>query len=344
MRISAPFGTLDELLGDQGPRPPVRLEPLWWALRAVWLETLGFRFGYPVELVPEAGPRSSVHYYIYSDQLFFDLMEIDRDGIPYHRSRTLGRFYNPAYVAWYGLMALERSQRGGKNSSSAFAVQINWLVRNAVRREDGSVVWPFPVDVQEGKAELKAPWVSAMIQGLALSALVRAHRLKLGPADLLELCHSALCVYGRDVSDGGVRTVHDGLVLFEEYPAYPLPRVLDGFLFSLLGLYDYWIESDETLARNLFEKGVAGLAHTLEYWNYKDRWTWYGSHGYLCPPYYHNLNRLLLIALSNVTGQRILAHYAEAWNPARLTVAERIKLFATYFVLKQRARLRKWRD
>ena len=153
MRISAPFGTLDELLGDQGPRPPARLEPLWWALRAVWLETLGFRFGYPVELVPEAGPRSSVHYYIYSDELFFDLMEIDRDGIPYHRSRTLGRFSNPAYVAWYGLMALERSQRGGKNSSSAFAVQINWLVRNAVRREDGSVVWPFPVDVQEGKAE-----------------------------------------------------------------------------------------------------------------------------------------------------------------------------------------------
>ena len=131
--------------------------------------------------------------------------------------------------------------------------------------------WPFPVDVQEGKAELKAPWVSAMIQGLALSALVRAHRLKLGRADLLELCHSALCVYGRKESAARRLLMMDSSCSKSIRPIRC--RASSTVFCSAFSAYDYWIESDETLARNLFEKGVAGLAHTLEYWNYKDRWT-----------------------------------------------------------------------
>jgi len=316
------------------------LESVRWIARALWTEVFGFRFGYPIELAPEAGPRHSLHYYVSSERLFFDVMHLDEDGVPVQRSRMLGAFYNPAYVAWYGLMALEQSLRKGEKCDKRFQIQVDWLLNNAVRCNDGSAVWPFPVDVKEGQCFLKAPWVSAMSQGLALSVLVRAHRVGIGGDSILELGRAALRVFCQKVEEGGIRTVEEGRVFYEEYPGYPLPRVLDGFLFSLLGLYDLWVETEDPLARQLFEEGIGGLVHKIHSWNYKDRWTWYGSHGYLCPPHYHALNRMLVAALGDVSGENVLASMAQLWDPVRLPVMKRCGLYATFVFLKQRTRAR----
>jgi hypothetical protein len=309
--------------------------------RALWFETLGFRFGYPIEPVPEAGCRSSLHYYIYSEHLFFDMMELDNNGIPCHRTRTLRRFYNPAYVAWYGLMKLEQCLRSGKAASEEFFLQKTWLVDHAVHRRDRSVVWYFPVDFQEGKALLKSPWISAMIQGLVISVLIRAYRLKPDPS-LLDLCHAALQVYRKDISEGGIRTNTNGHFLFEEYPAYPLPRVLDGFLFSLLGLYDFWVETEDPSAKKLLDNGVLGLLWNLDSWNYERGWSWYGTHGYLSPPNYHALNRLLLAVLGGLTGEKTLVQYARRWDPAELSGLDRMRLFIVFFGTKQWCRGKSW--
>src|SRR6516225_253947 len=160
MTPSSAFGTLDSPGKGWVPQFPYPLNYLWWGARALWLEAFGFRFDYPIELVPEAGPRSSLHYYIYSDRLFFDMMELDANGVPCHRTRTLKTFYNPAYVAWYGLMKLEQRLRSGETACEAFWTQIKWLVDHGVSQADGSAVWCFPVDFQEGRALLKSPWVS----------------------------------------------------------------------------------------------------------------------------------------------------------------------------------------
>jgi len=336
----SPFGTLDEPGSGWVPFANRALEPIRWIARALWTEVFGFRFGYPIELVPEAGPRDSLHYYVFSERLFFDAMQLDEHGVPVQRSRTLGVFYNPAYVAWYGLMALEQSLRHGGIGAERFQIQVAWLLKNAVRQADGAIVWSFPVDVQEGKCRLKAPWVSAMIQGLAISMLVRANRQGWKSDELIDICRAAVKVYRKNVCDGGVRTFEQGGTLYEEYPAYPLPRVMDGFLFSLLGLYDFWIETGEAEAKELFEEGVQGLLNYLSVWNYRDRWSWYGSHGYLCPPQYHVLNRLLVGTLARVTGEQVLTRYAALWDPARLNTYERARLFLVFMVLKQRARIR----
>jgi heparosan-N-sulfate-glucuronate 5-epimerase len=332
------LGTLDAPGGGGVPFPNRVLEPIRWLVRALWSEVFGFRFAYPIEMVPQAGPRHSLHYYVFSERLFFDTMQLDDAGVPLHRARTLGTFYNPAYVAWYGLMALEQSLRRGERQDKRFQVQVDWLLKNAVRRSDASVVWPFPVDVREGECFLEAPWVSAMTQGLVLSVLVRAHRMAIGGDSILPLARAALGVFFHRVEEGGVRTLEDGQVLYEEYPGYPLPRVLDGFLFSLLGQYDLWVETEDPLAQQLFQEGVAGLVSQIQFWNYKDRWTWYGSHGYLCPPHYHTLNRMLLAALGDATGESALASAARSWDPGRLSLTKQWCLFATFVLLKQWSR------
>jgi hypothetical protein len=212
-------------------------------------------------------------------------------------------------------------------------------VANAVRREDGSVVWPYGFDWQEGRCRLDAPWICAMAQGLAMSVLVRAHRIT-GSVPALELALAATRVFEKSVEDGGVRTLENGHALYEEYPGYPLPRVLDGFLFSLLGLWDLAVQTNEPRVQQLFSDGVAGLVSTLHAWDYRGRWSWYGTHGYLCPPQYNTLNAALLRALAAVSGERALSTRAERWDPARRGPLSRAEVYLAFLVTKNRSRLR----
>jgi len=325
----------------QPARPwPGRLGPVWWAIRALGKELLGFRFDYPLEGVPTAGPRDSLHYYVYSERLFFDAMELDAEGIPVQRSRTFGPAYNPSYVAWYGLMSLERELRGRDPAGSrVFLRQMEWLLAHAVRWNDGSLVWPYTFDLHEGRCVLKAPWICAMAQGLAISVLVRGYRLT-GRQGLLDLCQSATRVFERSVEDGGVRTLEAGHALYEEYPGYPLPRVLDGFLFSLLGLYDLFAQTNDPRIHRLFTDGIEGLKQGLPAWDYRGKWSWYGSHGYLCPPHYNELNCKLLNALAVLAGEATLQRYAEAWAPGRLTALQRAQVYLVFAFTKNRSRLK----
>ncbi|MGH9425055.1 MAG: D-glucuronyl C5-epimerase family protein, partial [Terriglobia bacterium] len=183
------------------------------------------------------------------------------------------------------------------------------------------------------------PWISAMYQGVVISALVRAYRVQ-GDMVLLDLCQKAIRVFEQSVEEGGVRTGQDGHVLYEEYPAYPLSRVLDGFLFSLLGLYDLFLETNEHHIYGLFSDGIKGLLSHLHTWNYRDRWSWYGTHGYLCPPHYHRLNYLLLRILGEITGEKALLELAGRWDVGKRSRVQKTEIFLLFNLSKNWARLR----
>ena len=239
-------------------------------------------------------------------------------------------------------MSLERYLRGlDPAGCQTFLRQVEWLVANGIRRDDGALVWSYARDWQEGACLLRAPWICAMAQGLAISALVRGNRIT-GQESLLEIAHAATRVFEKNVEEGGVRTFEDGHTLYEEYPGYPLPRVLDGFLFSLLGLYDLAVHTADSAVFDLFAAGVDGLKHTLPFWDYRGIWSWYGSHGFLCPPHYNKLNGALLSVVGRLSGEPALEYYAQRWDPRRLTALGRAEIFVMFLLTKNRSRLRKY--
>ena len=178
-----------------------------------------------------------------------------------------------------------------------------------------------------------------MYQGVVISTLVRAYRID-RDEELLELCKKATLVFTRSLEEGGVKTQESGGSLYEEYPAYPLPRVLDGYLFSLLGLYDLWVETESSEIRGLFEDGIQGLKASVDFWNYRNKWSWYGSHGYLCPPHYHQLNATLLAILGRLTGDEALQRYAQLWDTNKRTFVDKVEIFFMFIVTKNLARLK----
>ena len=310
-----------------------------WALRAIWGELAGFRFDHESRDVPSAERPGALLYHLDSPHLFNDAMRLDGDGVPYQVSRTFAA-YNPAYVAWYGLQQLQAAEaRGDARGRERFATQVMWLRKHAVRRLDGAAVWPYGFDWREGETLLRAGWISGMAQGLAMSVLVRAHRLSPDP-ELLALASAAARVFNLTIEQGGVQSAGREGPLFEEYPGDPPPRVLDGALFALLGLYDVAVETGDARLRELFERGMDGVQGELDEWNYRGKWSWYGRRVYLSPTHYHFINRALLLALARAGGRSAFADVATAWDPRRLGAVARVALYLAFQITKQRSRVR----
>ncbi len=322
-------------------RPSVKSgSVLVWAARAARRELFGYRFDYPVEAVRSASLPGSLQYHVASDVLWLDNLDVDASGVAMKLYRAHGYQYNPLFVAWWGLVHLQRHlRRPDQKSLDTFFTQVRWLRSQAVERADGAIVWPCHFDWQEGWCRLRAPWISAMYQGVVISALIRAYRMT-GDRDLVALCEAGARVFEKTVEAGGVRTVERGNVLYEEYPGYPLARVLDGFLFSLLGLHDLYAETGNGRWRERFNEGVAGLVANLDYWDYRGKWSWYGSHGYLCPPHYHKLNYLLLSILGELTGEAALTRRARSWDLKGKGRLDKIEIYLVYLITQNVARIR----
>ncbi|MGH7233740.1 MAG: D-glucuronyl C5-epimerase family protein [Nitrospiraceae bacterium] len=293
-----------------------------------------------MKAVEKAAAADSLHFHVTSERLFLDNLVFDADGVAMKHYRAQGNQYNPLFVAWWGLVNLERYvHRSDEACLKTFLTQVRWLKAQAVERPDGAVIWPCYFDWQEGWCRLRSPWYSAMYQGVVISALVRAYRLT-HDRELLELCDKGTRVFEKTIEEGGVRTIQNGRVLYEEYPAYPLARVLDGFMFSLLGLYDLHVQTRNPALLRLFTEGIDGLTAALDFWNYRNKWSWYGAHGYLCPPHYHKLNYVLLSILGRLTGEKILYDYAERWDIKSKSIADKVEIYVMYILTQNMARLR----
>ena len=327
---------------------PQKTEPsaLRCAIRTLREEIVNFSFDYPLEVDIDAGPRDSLHYYVYSDRLTWGAMRMDSAGIPRVWYRCTGEVYRPAYVAWYALVNLGHYLRGkGSRYREIFLQQIDWLESQAVLRDDGAVVWPQPFDYSEADVQLRAPWVSANAQGLVISAMVRGWRVTKKPS-LRKLLAGSARIFDLDVDQDGIRTCVDGNIFYTEVPGGPLPGIQDGFMNSLLGLHDLFVETEDPKVGQLFRAGLDGLKNLLPWWDYRRKWSWYGCRCYLSPPAYHCQNRLLLSVLARLSGETILAEYADRWDPANLSQSERRRIYLEFLVSKNAFRLkhRTWRQ
>ncbi|VDD84189.1 unnamed protein product [Mesocestoides corti] len=148
----------------------------------------------------------------------------------------------------------------------------NWFVINQSR--DGA--WKISAKhTFTREIFLKPGWCSAMGQGQGISLLVRAFNVT-GEIRFLKAASRALEPFTRPVqhSDAcGVRAYFLGqsdLPWYEEYPAVPGVFVLNGFIFSLVGLFDLSQvtlgNADPTIVSNashLFDEGINTLVRVL---------------------------------------------------------------------------------
>ncbi len=122
----------------------------------------------------------------------------------------------------------------------------------------------------------------------------------------------------RPIAEGGVLFEDEEKNLWiEEYLVDPPTHILNGFMWALWGVFDYWLARTDASAKQVFERGVETLLHNLARFD-TGYWSLYEQSGtrlkMLASPFYHQLHSVQLRVMSKLTGDARFAAVAERWE------------------------------
>jgi hypothetical protein len=137
---------------------------------------------------------------------------------------------------------------GGSSDYAEMQQVLSQVIPLAVNRA-GGLVWEYYFRFDGGVP----PWTSAMSQGTGIEALTRASEAFKDP-NYLTLAHEALPVFTAP-PPVGVRVPTTSGARYVQYTFAPNTLILNAFLQSLIGLYDYAQVSHDPLAAQLFAAG-----------------------------------------------------------------------------------------
>jgi D-glucuronyl C5-epimerase-like protein len=140
---------------------------------------------------------------------------------------------------------------GGKRYNARAAKLLDEALPLATGRA-GGLAWEylFPFDGQ------KPPWVSSLAQGTGLQAMART-AIRLGrQADVLPIAGKGLGIF-QTPPPAGVRVETDGGAHYLQYSGLPKLQIVNGFVQSLVGLFDFAQLTGDTTAQTLFAQGDA---------------------------------------------------------------------------------------
>ena len=195
---------------------------------------------------------------------------------------------NPVSIIQLGLGALQTRDPARLPLVAEVAA---WIERTA--DEQGRLAYRFAMP---HTFPLDPPWCSALAQGEAVSFLVRAARV-LDRGELFDLATRTARPL-LDLDSPLVALTPDGPVL-QEYPTDPPSHVLNGWLFSLWGLYDLAHSGRSpggiaAEAADAFAAGSAALAARIDRYRTGLGWSLYDLYPHPLPnvasPFYHRLH------------------------------------------------------
>ena len=168
----------------------------------------------------------------------------------------------------------------------------------------------------------EAPY-SSMAQGEGISMLIRAELVT------EEQCYTNAICKAKDfmlkpIGEGGTTEYADGNVIF--YESTVIPAVLNGWIFSLWGLYDYCKYTNDDETRTILDSTLETLKRKLPDFDMK-YWSKYDAGNRVCSPFYHKLHIAQLNTMYDLFGDSAYKEFAEKWERYQNSFWKRKKAF-----------------
>jgi len=193
---------------------------------------------------------------------------------------------------------------GQDRDKKEFLKLTRWLLSK--QDEDGG--WPV---WRELNLLLSSPY-SAMTQGECISAFVRAWKITRDDA-YARGARQALALMCTSVEEGGTAVYEGKKIFLEEAPSNPRVSILNGWIFALFGLYDFWLAFGDKQTYRLFKQSLNTLlVHLGEY--DAGYWSYYDVEKRLASPFYHDLHIHQLEALAAVESDPTLTQVLGRWE------------------------------
>lgn len=231
---------------------------------------------------------------------------LDSNGIPINIIANGKKVYFPISIFQYalGLWDLYLLTNDEKRRLE-FLKQCEWIIAN--QRENGSWDCFGPIGYIKYS-------VSSMGQGEATSVLLRAYETT-GEQRWLESAKKAIKFMCIPVNKGGTLLIKENNYYFEEYPDKNCEKhaVLNGWIFSLFGIYDFLKVNQNSKIENLYMKSIETLKRDLLSYD-MGYWSYYDKNERIASPAYHNLHISLLNTLSEITNDIYFKNISDKWD------------------------------
>lgn len=256
-------------------------------------------------------------YHMDFTQKAFYSLHLDSQGLPLlDYQGSIGKQYNPIAMAQYALGHFNLYLKNkNQDHGQKFLKAADWLLTHLKNNPDGVPVWMHDFD-WEYQQTLKAPWYSGLAQGQGLSVLTRAFQ-ETGEQKYMEAAARAYRSLTKDVQHGGVVywDAHNDPWI-EEYLVQPPTHILNGFIWALWGVRDYFLLTNDNQVRVFWEACLKTLEKNLHRFD-TGFWSLYdlseGSKN-VASFFYHKLHIVQLEIMYGLTRMEIFLEYSRKWR------------------------------
>lgn len=231
----------------------------------------------------------------------------------------------PIAIIQFGLACYDNwLLTGDAESLRDFDRAVEWVMNE--QRPDGS--WDC-----FGPIESKKYSVSSMCQGEAASLLLRKY-IETKDIVFYEASKKAIDFMLKPIQEGGTANYINEDVMFEEY-ALPneVSTVLNGWIFSLFGLFDFIKVSDDPIYIDVYTRTISTLKKYLPLYD-TGYWSKYDLLGKIASPAYQALHVALLDVLYDMTQDNDFKMYSSKWKNELESKSKKIRAVSKKCVQK----------
>lgn len=258
---------------------------------------------------------------------------LDNNGIPINTTIAGIKAYFPITIFQYGLGLYDLYLiKKEDNYKKEFINIVNWAVSNQL----GNGMWDCMGKLNNQVHETQ----SSMCQGEGASLLLRAYALT-NDNKYYSCATKAIDFMLRPVEEGGTTSYIDNDIIFQEYVSKYNLSVLNGWIFSIFGLYDYTLINKDKKYLEILKKTLETLKKYLIKYDRK-YWTNYDTKKTIASPFYHNLHINQLCILYKLFDIEEFNYYSKKWKKYQNSKIK--KIFSMFIKLKQKLLKNKYYD
>lgn len=252
----------------------MKVKKVFFMIRKFWTDV--FNPAKPYNISKELHSSKLGEYYFLFEEEPSKLNRLisgfDERGIPVNKAyidvETPKLHYYPISIGQFGLAVFNSYIKTNSEEKKNHFMRIaDWFYENRIEDEKLGVYWL--TDIPKPEYKITRPWKSAFTQSRAISILLRAWQLT-NEQKYFETASRSLIPFNVSIADNGAAVFTQHGKFYEEYAASEPTMVLDGHIFSLLGLYDFYRavpgdvdHQNKTFAKQLFDEGVESLIYLL---------------------------------------------------------------------------------
>lgn len=255
-----------------------------------------------------------------------DKTVLDENGIPITTTIAGITAHFPIVVFQYALGLFDLYiETNEKKYLNHFIKIADWAINSL----DENGMWDCMNSLNDSVHETQ----SSMCQSEGASLLLRAFTVT-NEKKYLEKAKKAIDFMIMDIKDGGTCYINENnQMIFQEYVSKDNLSVLNGWIFSIFGLYDYCHISSEKKYSEILSNSVESLEKNIKKYD-RGFWTNYDSKGTIASPAYHDIHIMQMKIMYELFGVETFKIYADKWEKYQKSKIK--KLIAMLIKFKQK--------